>query len=181
MARRGRKRNVEVTRVDYQPRETNISPQEAVRLWKTLKEKIRNPENGGHVTNHLGSHFGRLVLLGVYNSEQYEAGLEWHQILMDHRRIVMDGDCNKLQAKISRGEQRSQSHGETPYSTAQVNAIQDMYDMVLATVVEVPRGAQAWDGLLELIVMDRFIDWNLQRLVGDALTRLHAVIGRGTK
>jgi hypothetical protein len=181
MARGGRKRNVQATKITTQPRETNISPMEAVRLWKTLKEKIRNPENGGHVTNHLGSHFGRLVLLGVYNSEQYEAGLEWHQVLMDHRRIVMDGDCNKLQAKVSSGEQRSQAHGETPYSTAQVKAIQEMYDMVLATVVDVPRGAAAWDGLLELIVMDRFIDWSLQRLVGDALTRLHAVIGKRTK
>jgi hypothetical protein len=182
MARRGRKRNVEVTKVNHQPRDTTLNPQEAVRLWKAFKECVR-ANGGNHITSNLGSHFGRLVLLGVFNSEQYEAGLLWHEVLNDHSRIVMDGAPSKLAAKICSGEPRVKGADETPYKESDVRAAQDRYDLVLSAVTDAPRGPAAWDALVELIILDRHIDWSLQRNAGDALTRLCAVlnISRRTK
>jgi hypothetical protein len=173
---------VEVTKVNHQPRDTTINPQEAVRLWKALKECVR-ADGGNHVTSNLGSHFGRLVLLGVFNSEQYEAGLIWHEVLNDHSRIVMDGAPSKLGAKICTGEQRPKGNEDTPFTADQVRAMSDRYEMCRAAVVEAPRGPAAWDGLIELIILDRHIDWSMQRNVGDALSRLCAVlnISRRTK
>jgi hypothetical protein len=175
MARRGRKRTVEVTKVNHQPRESNLGPQEAVRWWKAFRECIRS-QDGHHVTSALGTHFGRLVLMGVFSSEQYEAGLALHQTINDSMRVVMDGDDSKLKARISSAEPRTPSHEETRYTEAQVRAAQDRYNLCFEAVVGAPRGASAWDAILELVVMDRHIDWEEQRLVSDALTRLVAAL-----